>query len=85
VSNSPAKGNLVIRENDMTTMTLNYSPTGGGYPGTALARAIALGGLWLQRARQRRQLSQLADWQLDDIGISRNAAQTEAAKAFWRE
>ncbi|MCP5430924.1 MAG: DUF1127 domain-containing protein [Chromatiaceae bacterium] len=43
------------------------------------------GCLWLQRARQRRQLSQLADWQLDDIGISRNAAQTEAAKTFWRE
>ena len=38
---------------------------------------------WLQRARQRRQLGQLEDWQLRDIGITREAAANEARKPFW--
>jgi uncharacterized protein YjiS (DUF1127 family) len=38
---------------------------------------------WLQRARQRRQLGQLEDWQLRDIGITREAVANEARKPFW--
>lgn len=38
---------------------------------------------WRERARQRRQLAALQDWQLRDIGVSRAAARAEAAKPFW--
>ncbi len=41
--------------------------------------------LWFQRARQRRALAELDDRQLDDIGISREQAQREAAKRFWQK
>lgn len=40
--------------------------------------------LWHDRARQRRQLSKLTSYQLDDIGISPSAAAYEADKPFWR-
>lgn len=43
---------------------------------------VALG--WHARARQRRQLGQLDDRALDDIGIARTAAQAEARKPFWQ-
>lgn len=39
---------------------------------------------WHDRARERRALLELSDHMLRDIGISRAAAQGEAAKAFWR-
>ena len=45
-----------------------------------LAQAIA----WQDRATQRRNLTELDDWQLKDIGISRCDAAREAAKPFWR-
>jgi len=42
---------------------------------------------WLRRAyrvaRQRRQLRALTDPQLSDLGLSRGAAQNEAARPFW--
>ncbi len=37
----------------------------------------------LSLARQRRTLAQLDDRALDDIGISRSDAQTEAARPIW--
>lgn len=40
--------------------------------------------LWVQRARQRRVLREMEDWQLADIGISREQAEREAAKPFWQ-
>ncbi|MCC2663855.1 MAG: hypothetical protein K0S35_1777 [Geminicoccaceae bacterium] len=39
---------------------------------------------WQQRARERRQLTQLSDHMLRDIGISRATAGGEAEKPFWR-
>ncbi len=39
--------------------------------------------VWLDVARQRRALALLDDRQLADIGISRNAADAEAARPFW--
>ena len=33
--------------------------------------------------RQRRRLAELSDHQLTDIGITREEAQTEAARLFW--
>lgn len=46
------------------------------------------GWTWLMqcraRAAERRDLAQLPDWQLRDLGITRAQADAEAAKWFWR-
>ena len=39
---------------------------------------------WLERARQRRQLRELGDHMLKDIGLSRADVEAEASKPFWR-
>lgn len=39
---------------------------------------------WMARSSQRRHLSTLSTRQLEDVGISANAAAAEAAKPFWR-
>lgn len=41
--------------------------------------------LWLERSRQRRQLLELDEHLLKDIGISRSEAEQEGAKPFWKE
>jgi uncharacterized protein YjiS (DUF1127 family) len=38
---------------------------------------------WQERARQRRQLSELDDRMLDDIGVTRADVDREMAKPFW--
>jgi uncharacterized protein YjiS (DUF1127 family) len=40
--------------------------------------------VWLERARQRRQLQQLGDHMLRDIGLSRADVEAEVSKPFWR-
>lgn len=45
---------------------------------------FAIAQLWMARSRQRKQLAQLEDYQLEDIGISRSQALAEAAKPFWQ-
>ena len=45
---------------------------------------IAESGLrWIDRARQRRQLAELSDHMLRDIGVTRADAWAEADKPFW--
>jgi uncharacterized protein YjiS (DUF1127 family) len=39
---------------------------------------------WRRRARERRELSELGERDLHDLGISRCDAQREAQKPFWR-
>ncbi|WP_299961851.1 DUF1127 domain-containing protein [uncultured Roseobacter sp.] len=39
---------------------------------------------WATRRRTRRALSQLENWQLDDVGLTPRVARTEASKVFWR-
>jgi uncharacterized protein YjiS (DUF1127 family) len=39
---------------------------------------------WFERARQRRQLQQLGDHMLKDIGLSRADVEAEVSKPFWR-
>ena len=51
---------------------------------TGIARVATVLGHWHERAAQRRQLSGLTPWELDDVGISADAAAAEAAKPFWR-
>ena len=48
---------------------------------SSLASMIAI---WLDRAQGRRDLSELDDRLLADIGISREDALWEAGKPFWR-
>ena len=40
---------------------------------------------WYQRAKQRRQLAQLDDRMLKDIGVTPMQARCEARKPFWVE
>jgi uncharacterized protein YjiS (DUF1127 family) len=39
---------------------------------------------WRERARQRRALGDLSEWDLHDFGVSRCDAVGEASKPFWR-
>ena len=52
--------------------------------GYGVARAVAVAPVWLDRSRQRRQLAQLSDHMLRDIGLTRADAWAEADKPFWR-
>ncbi|MCP5368041.1 MAG: DUF1127 domain-containing protein [Hyphomicrobiales bacterium] len=38
---------------------------------------------WQERARQRRQLQELDDHMLRDLGLSRADAQRESERPFW--
>ena len=46
--------------------------------------AIAMISVWQARARQRRQLAQLEDHRLKDLGLTREEAMAQAAKPFWK-
>jgi len=46
--------------------------------------ALELALVWHARARQRRQLVELSDYMLRDIGLTRADAEAEADKPFWR-
>ena len=39
---------------------------------------------WMERARTRRQLRELDDRILEDIGMTRDQAAAESAKYFWQ-
>jgi uncharacterized protein YjiS (DUF1127 family) len=52
--------------------------------GYGLMRTAEAGSVWLERSRQRRQLAQLSDHMLRDIGLTRADAWHEAEKPFWR-
>ena len=51
-----------------------------GWSASAFEQALS----WLERARQRRQLRELGDHMLKDIGLSRADVEAEASKRFWR-
>jgi uncharacterized protein YjiS (DUF1127 family) len=50
----------------------------------ALFEATAAATRSLERARSRRALSSLTARELDDIGFTREEAQREASRPFWR-
>jgi uncharacterized protein YjiS (DUF1127 family) len=39
---------------------------------------------WHDRARERRELMELSEEQLRDLGIPRDEARRQAARPFWR-
>jgi uncharacterized protein YjiS (DUF1127 family) len=57
----------------------------GGF--SPFVKVAADGWAWVMqrsaRVAERRDLAQLSDWQLRDLGISRAEADAEAAKWFW--
>jgi uncharacterized protein YjiS (DUF1127 family) len=38
---------------------------------------------WLRRVRERRELAELSDAQLRDVGLSRHTVKREVEKPFW--
>jgi uncharacterized protein YjiS (DUF1127 family) len=48
-----------------------------GYP-------ILLAAVWISRARKRRELAELEDYQLADAGIDPDFVRSEIRKPFWR-
>ena len=67
----------------MSTLTLRHHRYTERSSLPSSRQLFALLETWYQRARQRRQLAQLSDCQLSDIGIDRTDALAEAAKPFW--
>jgi len=66
--------------------------TGRNVPSHRRSAVIALlSGTWrmlssgYERARQRRQLTGLSDYQLQDIGLQRWDVELEMKKPFWRD
>src|SRR5260221_1579791 len=53
-------------------------------PGVAHRRLAGLLLTWMARARERRALAELDVRLLDDIGVTREAAERENARPFWR-
>lgn len=41
--------------------------------------------VWSNREKSRAALSRLEDWQLEDLGLTREQADAEANKLFWQE
>jgi len=75
------------RSRPLTIQRLNFDiprPTPGNWLSQHVVRAIRLVRTWRQRARGRRQLAQMSEFQLKDIGVSRIDAKREARKPFWR-
>jgi len=52
--------------------------------GTIVSELVTCLLVWLERARERRQLLSLSDRALQDFGQSRADAESEGNKLFWR-
>ena len=52
--------------------------------GTIVSELVTCLLVWLERARERRQLLSLSDRALQDFGKSRADAESEGNKLFWR-
>jgi uncharacterized protein YjiS (DUF1127 family) len=76
--------------NDLSFTTTNgrtVSPECTTHPmdlATRLDVLLAAIAVWNTRLRQRRELRQLPDRMLRDIGVTRADAEFEASKPFWR-
>jgi uncharacterized protein YjiS (DUF1127 family) len=57
---------------------------GGRWPGELLRRTTDRLWVWLERARQRRQLLQLDEHLRHDLGLTQAAIDAEVAKPFWQ-
>ncbi len=64
----------------MTTLSISQQALSHSYKEI---NAISTLQLWMDRYAQRKQLMQLSDMQLVDIGLSRKEANIEAKRPFW--
>ena len=53
-------------------------------PWTSAAAVIEDVLAWFERVRQRRQLGELSDHMLKDIGLTRADVEAEVTKPFWQ-
>ena len=68
----------------MTTATIKlHAPDHGVSLRESAATLLKAANLWRSRARQRKHMLELSVDQLQDVGITREAALAEAAKPFW--
>jgi uncharacterized protein YjiS (DUF1127 family) len=51
----------------------------------ALLRVPHIIRLWFRHVESRRSLAMLSDYELRDIGLTRNDVERELIKPFWRE
>ncbi len=77
----------------MSTISSRFGVSFLNHPAQSRFRALLIGEAkagngwietFIQRSRQRRQLMEIDDSQLLDMGISRAEAEREARKPFWR-
>jgi uncharacterized protein YjiS (DUF1127 family) len=68
----------------MTTQAIQYYFEAGHGLDKWLKQGMLRLQAWAERARQRRQLAELDERLLQDVGISRAQAMAEAGKAFWQ-
>jgi uncharacterized protein YjiS (DUF1127 family) len=70
-----------------SSFELNERVPAGRYPKLISFLAVRLADellAWIERTRQRRQLGELDDHMLRDLGLSRSDIARETAKAFWQ-
>ena len=60
----------------------NRKPAGSAF--AVIEGLFALAGVWRERARIRRQLADMSERELQDIGTCRSEIVCEIAKPFWR-
>jgi uncharacterized protein YjiS (DUF1127 family) len=68
----------------MTTLTVSLPSTKRFSAADKVSAMLKVIQAWSDRARSRSDLAKLSDWQLADIGVSREQAELEAAKPFWQ-
>ena len=62
---------------------LLYAARAGGWLGQRLCKSLCFYAARADLAKQRRQLAEMPQWQLRDIGIDPIAAKAEAEKSSW--
>jgi uncharacterized protein YjiS (DUF1127 family) len=77
-----ARGNEATIRSSIGSTTATATP--GRDHGSLLGRCLTGLLRWLDRGRQRHALRELDDRLLDDIGVTRAAAEREVATPFWR-
>lgn len=70
-------------QNCIDTITPPTAPPGVAPPPWVQALLQRVKG-WVERGRQRRQLAQLDDHALRDIGLTRDDVRIEIEKPFWQ-
>ena len=75
---------MTYEQNLFTTSSIDAFKAPPHGPFRLARQAFNLVGTWMERRRQRRDLSGLDDQMLKDIGVTRAEAAREIAKPFWR-